>query len=155
MSTFFFYPGYVDINNRISLHCHKNRKSYMEIRDIGENIKKFRIASGLTQSELAEKVNVSFQQIQKYENGKSRIFVDRLQAIAEALDVNICKFFEEKEDAAVKENRPVYYGETKILFNITSEEKNIVIILRKLKNKKIKEMIVRLLKVIREVEEVK
>jgi transcriptional regulator with XRE-family HTH domain len=125
----------------------------MKTRYIGENIKKFRIASGLTQSELAEKVNVSFQQIQKYENGKSRIFVDKLCAIAEALHVDVCRFFEQKEAASVWENKPCYDEEKKILFNITREEKNMVTILRKLKNTKIKEMIVRLLKAITEVDE--
>ena len=117
--------------------------------DIGKKIKIFRKANGFTQSELAEKINVSFQQVQKYENGKSRIFVDKLCAIAEALDIDMCKFFEEREVPAVKENEPGYNNEEKTqLFNITSEERKIIIALRELKNIKIKEAIVRLLNLI-------
>ena len=40
---------------------------------IGQQIKRFRKIKRLTQNDLAEKLGVSFQQIQKYENGKNRI----------------------------------------------------------------------------------
>jgi transcriptional regulator with XRE-family HTH domain len=43
---------------------------------------------------LAERIGVSFQQIQKYEKGATRITVMRLQQISGALGVNITVFFE-------------------------------------------------------------
>lgn len=49
---------------------------------------------GITQSQLADKVGVRFQQIQKYENGANRVSASRLWELAEALDVAIAYFFE-------------------------------------------------------------
>ncbi len=43
--------------------------------------------------ELAEKLGVSFQQIQKYEKGITRISVSRLKDISDALGVDISEFF--------------------------------------------------------------
>ena len=40
---------------------------------IGETIKKLRKAKGMTQEELAETVNVSFQAVSKWENGGSPV----------------------------------------------------------------------------------
>lgn len=48
----------------------------------------------MTQQQLAEKVGIRFQQIQKYETGTNRISASRLWDIAEALDVPVSYFFE-------------------------------------------------------------
>lgn len=48
----------------------------------------------MTQTQLAEKLGVRFQQIQKYENGKNRISASRLFLCAQALDVPVESFFE-------------------------------------------------------------
>ncbi|KKL06911.1 hypothetical protein LCGC14_2591290 [marine sediment metagenome] len=48
----------------------------------------------MTQQQLAEKVGIKFQQIQKYETGMNRISASRLWDISEALDVPIAFFFE-------------------------------------------------------------
>ncbi|HDD44919.1 MAG TPA: XRE family transcriptional regulator [Candidatus Desulfofervidus auxilii] len=61
--------------------------------EIGEKIRFFRKQKGLTQMQLAEKVGVSFQQIQKYEKGYDRICVERLQQIAQAIGIPISYFF--------------------------------------------------------------
>ncbi len=57
----------------------------------------------MTQTELGEVVGVSFQQIQKYENGTNRISGSRLWQIAEALNRPINFFF---EDVAEKKKEP-------------------------------------------------
>jgi transcriptional regulator with XRE-family HTH domain len=49
---------------------------------------------GMTQQQLAEKVGIKFQQIQKYETGMNRISASRLWDIADALGVAISFFFE-------------------------------------------------------------
>jgi transcriptional regulator with XRE-family HTH domain len=56
-----------------------------------------RLLNGLTQKQLAEMLGVSFQQLQKYEKGVSRISPARLQMMASALDVPISFFFEGAE----------------------------------------------------------
>ncbi len=52
----------------------------------------------MSQAKLADAVGVTFQQIQKYENGKNRISASRLQQIAQALDVTPSFFFEDVPD---------------------------------------------------------
>jgi len=49
---------------------------------------------GMTQQQLAEKVGIKFQQIQKYETGMNRVSASRLWDISETLSVPIAYFFE-------------------------------------------------------------
>ena len=49
----------------------------------------------MTQQQLAEKVGIKFQQIQKYETGMNRVSASRLWDIAEALEVPVSFFFED------------------------------------------------------------
>jgi len=49
---------------------------------------------GMTQQQLAEKVGIKFQQIQKYETGMNRVSASRLWDISEALGVPVAFFFE-------------------------------------------------------------
>lgn len=48
---------------------------------------------GLSQEELAGRIGISFQQLQKYETGENRISAARLFRLAGALDVPITWFF--------------------------------------------------------------
>jgi transcriptional regulator with XRE-family HTH domain len=52
---------------------------------------------GMTQQQLAEKVGIKFQQIQKYETGMNRVSASRLWDIAESLSVPVAFFFEGME----------------------------------------------------------
>jgi transcriptional regulator with XRE-family HTH domain len=47
----------------------------------------------MSQAELGKALGVTFQQIQKYENGKNRVGASRLHLVATALDVPISEFF--------------------------------------------------------------
>ena len=47
----------------------------------------------MTLEELAEGLDVSYQQVQRYESGKNVLSVDKLQLIAEFLDVPVDYFF--------------------------------------------------------------
>jgi transcriptional regulator with XRE-family HTH domain len=49
---------------------------------------------GMSQSALAERVSVTFQQVQKYEKGSNRVGASRLQGIADCLNVPVSFFFE-------------------------------------------------------------
>lgn len=54
---------------------------------IGQRIKEQRILKGLNQTELGEKIGVTFQQIQKYERGKNRVSAVNLIKICAAFDM--------------------------------------------------------------------
>ncbi len=58
-------------------------------RIVSANILRRRIALGLSQQDLAGTLGVTFQQIQKYENGKNRIPAGRLWELAKALGTSI------------------------------------------------------------------
>lgn len=59
----------------------------------GARLRDARQLAGMSQTELAERVNVSFQQIQKYEKGANRISASRLQEFAQILNVPPAYFF--------------------------------------------------------------
>jgi transcriptional regulator with XRE-family HTH domain len=61
---------------------------------VGARIRARRMLLGMSQTELGRSSGVTFQQIQKYENGTNRISVSRLHEIAGTLDVPIDFFFE-------------------------------------------------------------
>lgn len=61
---------------------------------VGKRIRHIRWMVGMTQQQLAEKVGIKFQQIQKYETGANRVSASRLWGIAEALCVSVPFFFE-------------------------------------------------------------
>ncbi|MDV7143317.1 helix-turn-helix domain-containing protein [Tropicimonas sp. TH_r6] len=61
---------------------------------VGKRVRHRRWMIGVTQQQLAEKVGIKFQQIQKYETGVNRISASRLWDIADALQVNVAFFFE-------------------------------------------------------------
>jgi len=56
---------------------------------IGARLRARRRQLGLSQSELAAKLGVSFQQVQKYERGANRIAASTLVMAADALDVSV------------------------------------------------------------------
>ena len=61
---------------------------------VGERVRTQRNILKLTQTELGNMLSVSFQQVQKYENGTNRISVGKLYQIAKALNVPLSFFFE-------------------------------------------------------------
>jgi len=61
---------------------------------VGRNIRICRLQRGLTQTELGNHLGVTFQQIQKYENGANRVGASRLNQISAALSVPLTTLFE-------------------------------------------------------------
>ena len=61
---------------------------------VGKRIRHRRWMVGMTQQQLAEKVGIKFQQIQKYETGMNRVSASRLWDISKALSVPIDFFFD-------------------------------------------------------------
>ena len=60
---------------------------------VGANIRHFRHLARMTQTQLANKIGVRLQQIQKYEVAQNRVSTSRLWMIAEALDIDVREFF--------------------------------------------------------------
>lgn len=69
------------------------KQSRLADKIIGANLRQFRKSIGLSQNELGEKVGITFQQIQKYENGYNRISASRLWDFCEILEVTPNDFF--------------------------------------------------------------
>ena len=61
---------------------------------VGQRVRQRRWMLGLTQHQLAEKVGIRFQQVQKYETGENRMSAGRLFDIAAALGVPVVFFYE-------------------------------------------------------------
>ena len=61
---------------------------------VGRNIRIWRLEKKMSQTELANRLGLTFQQVQKYESGANRVGASRLMQISEALDVPIHSFFE-------------------------------------------------------------
>jgi len=79
------------------------KKKIKTSRELGERIKKRRKDLGISQERLAEILGVTYQQIQRYENGTNKLNVENIQIIAHALSVPISYFFEYDETPAVAE----------------------------------------------------
>jgi len=122
------------------------------LRDIkiGEKIKQARKSWGLSQMELAERLGISFQQIQKYEKDATRISVIRLHQISEALGMDIFYFFEnEKKTPNLTDSSIKYVPQGDAPHNLLpldKEEITLLKLFRKIKNKKLRECIFNQLK---------
>lgn len=74
-------------------------------RLVGRNLRTLRLAAGLSLQELASRIGLSHQQLQKYETGANRLSVGLLPGFAEALGVDVVTFFEDA-DAPSPAGRP-------------------------------------------------
>lgn len=63
-------------------------------KHVGDKIRNARKLAKLTQTQLGEKLGISFQQVQKYEKGTNRVGSSRLWDISEILDIPVAAFFE-------------------------------------------------------------
>jgi len=61
---------------------------------VGRRLRWRRQELKLSQQELADRLGVTFQQVQKYENGKNRVSAGRLFELAQALETKIAYFYE-------------------------------------------------------------
>ena len=78
-------------------------------RHLGSKLRMRRLALGLTQTKVAQAINVTFQQIQKYEKGTNGISSLRIMQLGRILKVPVMYFFEDypaytEAVNAVKEN---------------------------------------------------
>ena len=63
-------------------------------KQIGQQLRRLRKMRSMTQEDLADRLGVSFQQIQKYENGKNRIPFGRAYELSHFLEVDVAAFLD-------------------------------------------------------------
>ena len=62
---------------------------------VGQRIKARRVGLRISQSEIGKALEVTFQQIQKYENGANRVGASNLYKMSKALNVEVSYFFDD------------------------------------------------------------
>lgn len=106
---------------------------------LGALIRAARKRAEMSQMKLAECIGVTYQQIQKYESGKSEVSVTRLYEIAEALGIPVTSLLaEEIHQLKVSEPQEIYG-----LLN--NDEKKLVDLIRKINNKRLTRIFVKML----------
>ena len=100
-------------------------------KHLGSKLKLRRLALGLTQTKVAKAINVTFQQIQKYEKGINGVSSVRLLQLASYLKVPINYFFENYPGYLNNLDKPAgdfmsvnYNFLVKIFSELTQEQKN-------------------------------
>jgi transcriptional regulator with XRE-family HTH domain len=61
--------------------------------EVGRRVRSLRLEKGMSQEKLGNQLALTFQQIQKYENGTNRIGAARLQRIAQILGVSVSALY--------------------------------------------------------------
>ena len=120
-------------------------------KKIGRRIKAIREEKGISQTKLGNLIGVSYQQIQKYENGTSALSVEKLDKIATTLTMPVSYFFEDyaKENyrtGEIKEEGKKYITNILEFDKLNTDEKTLVKGYRSIKNKETKKGLLLLLK---------
>lgn len=84
--------------------------------EIGQKLKKLRTLKGMSQEAVSTELDITFQQLQKYERGVNRISAVNLNKLSKILDVPMTAFF--KEEKAIKNLE--FDNQTKRLFKFWS-----------------------------------
>ena len=74
-------------------------------KHLGSKLKLRRLALGLTQTKVAKAINVTFQQIQKYEKGTNGVSSIRLLQLSNYLKVPINYFYEDFSDYLINQEK--------------------------------------------------
>ena len=74
---------------------------------VGQRVRMRRVMCGLSQTALANRIGLTFQQLQKYESGMNRISASKLWLIAQELDAPVQWFF---TDAVVGKSPTAEFG---------------------------------------------
>ena len=74
-------------------------------KHLGNKLKLRRLALGLTQTKVAKAINVTFQQIQKYEKGTNGVSSIRLLQLSNYLKVPINYFFEDYSEYLISADK--------------------------------------------------
>lgn len=117
----------------------RKRKGGMGSPGLGKTIRRLRIEKRISQEKLAEMLRLSFQQIQKYEYGRSRITIDRASEIAKVLEVPLLNLLGYELPLPRDENRIYEKG-------LTSQELQMLKAFRVIKQKPLQKAVLVILK---------
>ena len=73
---------------------------------LGKKLRMRRLSLGLTQTKVAQAINVTFQQIQKYEKGTNGVSSNRLLQLSNFLKVPITYFFDDFKEFSDNKAQP-------------------------------------------------
>ena len=73
---------------------HVKRRSQPIDQHVGRRMKERRVALGISQTALADRLGITFQQVQKYESGTNRMSAARIYTVSIALGCEISYLFE-------------------------------------------------------------
>lgn len=99
------------------------RASKSTAQRIGERIRQFRAALGLTQAQLAEQLEMDDMTISRFETGARAPSIDQLERLSSALHVSISHFLDENDDAFMVHAREI----EGMLRCLTNEQQDFVI----------------------------
>lgn len=116
--------------------------------EVGSRVRVRRKILGMSQTQLAESLGVTFQQVQKYEKGSNRIGASRLQNMAEILSVPISYFFGESALSSIGSDVKTELSEGRDLtaFVETPEATELNLAFSKIKSPIVRKRVVVLLK---------
>jgi transcriptional regulator with XRE-family HTH domain len=75
---------------------------------VGKKLKQKRLELGISQDDLAGSVNLTFQQVQKYEKGINRVSSSKLYDFAKFLNIDISYFFDGLDDYQMSNQEQAY-----------------------------------------------
>lgn len=84
------------------------KRRILTSKEIGEAVKRRRKELGISQERLAEILDVSYQQVQRYENGSNKLNVETIQLVAAALGAPVTYFFDAADHSLVAESPAMY-----------------------------------------------
>jgi transcriptional regulator with XRE-family HTH domain len=111
---------------------------------VGSRIRMRRLMLRISQTDLANALGVTFQQVQKYEKGANRVSASRLQQIAVFLGVSVPFFFEDLPDSSRKANRGADISRTSEFLS-TREAVALVRAFMAIKSQKLRHSVVQLI----------
>ena len=114
---------------------------------IGKRISALRKERALSQEELADRISVSYQQVQKYERGRTRISVSRLCDVAAALGVQLRELLPEEVLAA---EVPSAEDSLTSGFSLTRDEIRLLKLYRKVESERMKKIVLDYMRTINE-----
>ncbi|MSO14114.1 helix-turn-helix domain-containing protein [Candidatus Aquarickettsia rohweri] len=127
-----------------------NNKIHHVDLHVGKRLKQKRIEKGISQDDLAGSVNLTFQQVQKYEKATNRISASKLYDFAKFLGIDVKYFFEGIDDYVTPEVKINYASDVNknsFGINIKSKEiENLVEHYKKIQTAEVRKNILTLLK---------